>query len=108
MAGFGEKTGEVSSSNIETTTTFNGGNSNGKEQINEAVNSNQIQRPQESASNKSESSDDDDHKDDLPLSKARCIALVATVTGASFLNVRTIPPFQILFSQPCELTLSQK
>ena len=32
--------------------------------------------------------DDEDTKDELPLSKARCIALVATVTGASFLNVR--------------------
>ena len=26
----------------------------------------------------------------LPFSKARCIALVATVTGASFLNVSTL------------------
>lgn len=98
MAGFGEKTGDSSSTNIETTTTtFNGGNFNGKEQIQEEVNSSPTQRPQESTSNKSESSDDDDHKDDLPLSKARCIALVATVTGASFLNVRTISFFKPSF-----------
>lgn len=31
--------------------------------------------------------DSDDGKSELPFSKARCIALVATVTGASFLNV---------------------
>ena len=29
----------------------------------------------------------EDAKPDLPFSKARCIALVATLTGASFLNV---------------------
>lgn len=29
-----------------------------------------------------------DSKNELTLSRARCIALVATVTGASFLNVR--------------------
>ena len=29
-------------------------------------------------------------KDELRLSKARCIALVCTVTGASFLNVSTL------------------
>ena len=48
--------------------------------------------------------DDDDDDDDgesvledtqkLPYSKWRCIALVATVTGASFTNVR--PPFLTL------------
>lgn len=31
--------------------------------------------------------DDGPSKSNLPFSKARCIALVATVTGASFLNV---------------------
>jgi hypothetical protein len=31
--------------------------------------------------------EDDDEHQKLPFSKARCIALVATVTGASFLNV---------------------
>jgi hypothetical protein len=31
-----------------------------------------------------------DEEPKLPLSKARCIALVATVTGASFLNVRDL------------------
>lgn len=31
--------------------------------------------------------EDDGDKTGLPFSKARCIALVATVTGASFLNV---------------------
>lgn len=31
-----------------------------------------------------------DGKPPLPFSRARCIALVATVTGASFLNVRSI------------------
>lgn len=44
----------------------------------------------------------DDGKDEqpppLPFSKARCIALVATVTGAAFLNVRPsiklLPPFK--------------
>lgn len=35
--------------------------------------------------------DDEPPKSDLPFSKARCIALVATVTGASFLNVRVFP-----------------
>ncbi|KAI0899413.1 drug resistance protein [Annulohypoxylon nitens] len=34
--------------------------------------------------------DDDDTKPTLPFSKARCIALVATVTGASFLNTLSI------------------
>lgn len=34
--------------------------------------------------------DDGPIKPTLPFSKARCIALVATVTGASFLNVRNI------------------
>lgn len=29
----------------------------------------------------------EDENGDLPMSKARCIALVATVTGAAFLNV---------------------
>jgi hypothetical protein len=33
--------------------------------------------------------------DGLPFSKARCIALVATVTGAAFLNVR---PFKFFYS----------
>lgn len=38
----------------------------------------------------SESGGEQHHDDEptLPFSKARCIALVATVTGASFLNVR--------------------
>ncbi|KAG8406296.1 hypothetical protein J3459_019243 [Metarhizium acridum] len=31
--------------------------------------------------------DGEDGNGDLPMSKARCIALVATVTGAAFLNV---------------------
>ena len=40
--------------------------------------------------------DDEDNgsiesKDELALSKGRCIALVATVTGASFLNVSPVP-----------------
>lgn len=35
----------------------------------------------------SELKDDASDDDGLPLSKARCIALVATVTGAAFLNV---------------------
>lgn len=30
----------------------------------------------------------DDKEPELPLSRAKCIALVATVTGAAFLNVR--------------------
>lgn len=34
--------------------------------------------------------DDGPTKPALPFSKARCIGLVATVTGASFLNVRSI------------------
>lgn len=34
--------------------------------------------------------DDGTTKPGLPFSKARCIALVATVTGASFLNVGSI------------------
>lgn len=48
-------------------------------------------------SNLNSSPDDDDvdsieSKDELTLSKGRCIALVATVTGASFLNVSTVSP----------------
>ena len=35
--------------------------------------------------------DDDDDEPKLPMSKARCIALVATVTGAAFLNVSCLP-----------------
>jgi hypothetical protein len=34
-------------------------------------------------------SSEDDAQPPLPMSKARCIALVATVAGAAFLNVRT-------------------
>lgn len=39
------------------------------------------------------SSEDDDGDDGqkLPFSKAKCVALVATLTGASFLNVSAIP-----------------
>ena len=33
----------------------------------------------------------DENKSKLPFSKARCIALVATVTGASFMNVGRFP-----------------
>lgn len=48
--------------------------------------------------------DDDDTKPTLPFSKARCIALVATVTGASFLNVSTscsiIASFQPTLTDP--------
>lgn len=49
------------------------------------------------ASNLNSGPDDDDadsieSKDELTLSKGRCIALVATVTGASFLNVSTVFP----------------
>ncbi|CAM1506846.1 Fc.00g064870.m01.CDS01 [Cosmosporella sp. VM-42] len=40
----------------------------------------------ENGGHDSDDDDDSDSKDELPLSKARCIALVATVTGASFLN----------------------
>ncbi|KAF3012663.1 hypothetical protein E8E14_011278 [Neopestalotiopsis sp. 37M] len=39
--------------------------------------------------------DDDDHEK-LPFSKARCIALVATVTGASFLNTLTVQAVVII------------
>jgi hypothetical protein len=35
----------------------------------------------------------DEQKSGLPFSKLRCIALVLTVTGASFLNVSTTPLF---------------
>ena len=34
-----------------------------------------------------EGNEHDDDESKLPMSKARCIALVATVTGAAFLNV---------------------
>ncbi len=37
--------------------------------------------------------EDDEDEPELSMSKARCIALVATVTGAAFLNVR--PPSRI-------------
>ncbi|KAI1638155.1 drug resistance protein [Biscogniauxia mediterranea] len=43
--------------------------------------------------------DDDDSREaltDLPFSKARCIALVATVTGASFLNILSIQSVVII------------
>lgn len=49
-------------------------------------------------SNLNSGPDDDDDadsiesKDELTLSKGRCIALVATVTGASFLNVSAVSP----------------
>ena len=36
-------------------------------------------------------------KDELRLSKARCIALVCTVTGASFLNVSTLVSLSQLY-----------
>lgn len=47
-------------------------------------------RPGENISSNDDGSGDAesvDSKDELRLSKARCIALVCTVTGASFLNV---------------------
>jgi hypothetical protein len=44
-----------------------------------------IQHPQPVADTSSEYSDDEEPK--LPMSKARCIALVLTLTGAAFLNV---------------------
>jgi hypothetical protein len=44
-----------------------------------------------------------DSKDELKLSKARCIALVCTVTGASFLNVSLPTQWKIYMS----LTLSR-
>lgn len=34
---------------------------------------------------------EDEKEPKLPFSKARCIALVATVTGASFMNVGLLP-----------------
>ena len=37
----------------------------------------------------------DDKEPELPLSRAKCIALVATVTGAAFLNVRIAFPIKI-------------
>ncbi|ETS86370.1 hypothetical protein PFICI_00198 [Pestalotiopsis fici W106-1] len=40
--------------------------------------------------------DDDHHHEKLPFSKARCIALVATVTGASFLNTLTVQAVVII------------
>jgi hypothetical protein len=47
-------------------------------------------RPEENVSSNDDGSGDAesvDSKDELRLSRARCIALVCTVTGASFLNV---------------------
>ncbi|WAO91151.1 MFS domain-containing protein [Fusarium falciforme] len=53
--------------------------------------------------NNNNSNDDDadstDPKDELRLSKVRCIALVATVTGASFLNLMDTTSFKHYFSQ---------
>lgn len=51
-------------------------------------NSDLVPDPTSDASDKSEKDDDDAR---LPFSKARSIALVATLTGASFLNVSRIP-----------------
>lgn len=38
-----------------------------------------------------------DSKNELTLSKARCIALVTTVTGASFLNVSVLQPMELSY-----------
>ncbi|RYP52391.1 hypothetical protein DL768_002422 [Monosporascus sp. mg162] len=46
--------------------------------------------PPESVTSETGGEEPDGSKPGLPLSKARAIALVATVTGASFLNVRSI------------------
>ena len=56
---------------------------------------------EKSPAEQAEQVDDSESTDDsppLPFSKARCIAVVATTTGASFMNVRltfpsTLPPF---------------
>ena len=90
MTGFGEKTAEVASTDIETATTSKA-NTDGNDYEKRAQvtnNPNQTQESQDVAYHESESDEEDEEK--LPLSKARCIALVATVTGASFLNVRAL------------------
>ncbi|KAL6403279.1 hypothetical protein AUP68_12619 [Ilyonectria robusta] len=63
-------------------------------------------------SNLNSGPDDDadsiESKDELALSKGRCIALVATVTGASFLNVSTVFPcldWLLVFDFRASLTL---
>jgi hypothetical protein len=48
----------------------------------------------------------DQHGQDLPMSKAKCIALVATVTGAAFLNAscsspQATPTWNIQYSTHC-------
>ncbi|KAI5862642.1 drug resistance protein [Durotheca rogersii] len=50
--------------------------------------------PDQGADGRDESDEDD--KPTLPFSKARCIALVATVTGASFLNILSIQSVVII------------
>ncbi|KAI0165628.1 hypothetical protein GGR57DRAFT_128851 [Xylariaceae sp. FL1272] len=52
----------------------------------ETVDRGPVPGPALSAEPKSEAGEHGHHEPSLPFSKARCIALVATVTGASFLN----------------------
>jgi hypothetical protein len=84
----------IDSASQNTTLTFSGqekivpGDVIGNEKSSHPANSDN--RPEENISSNDDGSGDAesvDSKDELRLSKARCIALVCTVTGASFLNV---------------------
>lgn len=69
-------------------------------------------RPQQGTDSATEDGGDGESDDDgLPMSRARCIALVATVTGAAFLNVSEIESIHThrdTHTTPCIHTVTQR
>lgn len=59
-------------------------------------------RPQQQGTDSgTEDGGDGESDDGLPMSRARCIALVATVTGAAFLNVSELNVYADTYTTPC-------